>query len=247
MRQLLPFPVENVMPYDVYRPDEGTDRLLRINMVASVDGHATDQTGVTEGLGDEGDQELFRSLRALADGILVGAETVRAEGYGPHRLRKDLAEMRRRDGRPEPAALIVVSRSLALDPHAPIFTEAKSPTIVLTCASAPAERKAHLASATPVIVTGDESVDFSSAFEQLAERFGITHVLCEGGPTLNRALLQTGLVDELCLTISPVVTGAPAISIVRAPAPPADLELRGLCEQHGELFARYRVKVRPDG
>jgi riboflavin biosynthesis pyrimidine reductase len=247
MRQLLPFPVENVAPYDVYRPDEGTDRLLRINMVASADGHATDQAGVTAGLGDEGDHELFRSLRALADGILVGAETVRIEGYGPHRLRKDLAELRRRDGRPDPAAVIVVSRSLALDAQAPIFTEAKTPTIVLTCASAPAERRTRLAAATPVIVTGDETVDFTAAFNQLAERVGITHVLCEGGPTLNRALLHTGLVDELCLTISPQLTGAPAISIVRPPAPAADLELGGLCEQNGELFARYRVRVRIDG
>jgi riboflavin biosynthesis pyrimidine reductase len=246
MRQLLPFPVENVAPYDVYRPDEGTDRLLRINMVASADGHATDQTGVTEGLGDEGDHELFRSLRALADGILVGAETVRIEGYGPHRLRKDLAELRRRDGRPDPAAIMVVSRSLALDPQAPIFTEAKTPTIVLTCASAPADRRTRLAAATPVIVTGDETVDFTAAFDQLAERFDITHVLCEGGPTLNRALLHTGLVDELCLTISPQLTGAAAISIVRPPAPAADLELGGLCEQNGELFARYQVRVHLD-
>lgn len=247
MRQLLPFPAENVVPYDVYRPDEGTDRLLRINMIASVDGRATDRTGITEGLGDEGDLELFRALRALADGILVGAETVRIEGYGPHRLRKDLAQLRRRDGKPDPAAVIVVSRSLALDPQALIFTEARTPTIVLTCASAPADRTAHLAATTPVIVTGEETVDFAAAFDQLAERFGIAHVLCEGGPTLNQALLQTGLVDELCLTISPMLTGAPAISIVRAPASAADLELRGLCEQNGELFARYRVEVRRDG
>jgi riboflavin-specific deaminase-like protein len=246
MRQLLPFPVENVVPYDVYRPDEGTDRLLRINMVASADGHATDATGVTEGLGGTGDHELFRSLRALADGILVGAGTVRVEGYGPHRLRADLAELRRRDGRPDPAAVVVVSRSLALDAQAPIFTQAKTPTIVLTCASAPADRRAHLAATTPVIVIGDDSVDLAAALDQLTERFGIAHVLCEGGPTLNRALLRTGLVDELCLTISPQLTGAPAISIVRAPARAADLELAGLCEHNGELFARYRVKVRID-
>jgi riboflavin-specific deaminase-like protein len=246
MRQLLPFPADNVVPYDVYRPDEGRGRLLRLNMVASVDGNATDREGVTATLGGEGDQELFRTLRALAHGVLVGAGTVRVEGYGPHRLRADLAERRRRDGRPDPASIIVVSRSLDLDPGAAIFTEARTPTIVVTCGAAPAERRSTLATSARIIVAGDETVDFAVAFDELADRYGIMHVLCEGGPTLNRALLNARLVDELCLTITPQMTGRPALSIVRPPAPVAQLELRGLCEQDGELYARYQVQVRAD-
>ncbi|HSK95455.1 MAG TPA: dihydrofolate reductase family protein [Euzebyales bacterium] len=245
MRQLLPFPADNVVPYDVYRPDEGRARLLRLNMIASVDGRATDREGVTAELGSEGDQELFRTLRALADGVLVGAATVRVEGYGPHRLRADLAERRRRDGRPDPAAIIVVSRSLDLDPQSPMFTEARTPTIVLTCAAAPADRRAALAGAE-IIVAGEDSVDLRTAFDELVARYDIRHVLCEGGPTLNRSLLEARLVDELCLTITPQMTGRSALAIVRPPAPAADLDLRGLCEQDGELYARYQVQVRPD-
>ena len=246
MRQLLPFPADNVVPYDVYRPDEGRARLLRLNMIASVDGRATDREGVTAELGSAGDQELFRTLRALADGVLVGAATVRVEGYGPHRLRPDLAERRRRDGRPDPAAIIVVSRSLDLDPRSPMFTEARTPTIVLTCASAPAERSAALAAAE-IIVAGEDSVDLRAAFDALAARYDIRHVLCEGGPTLNAYLFAAALVDELFLTLNPKVAGgAAALTIVagRELVEPAELELVTVAEGDGDLFTRWRVPRR---
>lgn len=246
MRQLLPFPAEDIAPYEVYRP-EGRGRFLRINMVASVDGHATDASGVTAQLGGEGDLEVFRSLRALADGILVGAGTARAEGYGPHRLRADLAALRERDGRPGPAAIVVVSGALDLDPHSRLFAEAKTPTIVVTSAAAPDERRERLAATTPVVVAGDAEVDLVEACDQLARRFGITHVLCEGGPRLNSALLRTGLVDELCLTLAPVLVGVDSRCIVQPVAPFAKMDLLGLCEQDGELYARYGVRVEPRG
>lgn len=242
MRQLLPFLAEDVVPYEVYRPDEGRDRFLRLNMVASIDGCATDATGLTAGLGEEGDQELFRSLRALADGVMVGAGTARAEDYGPHRLRADLAARRREDGRDGPAPMIVVSRALDLDPSTTLFADAKTPTIVVTCAASPAERRVRLEAVTPVIIAGDRQVDLGGALDQLAEQFGVRHVLCEGGPTLNSALLEAGLVDELCLTITPTITGVLATGIVTPPAPAASLELRGLCDQDGELYARYELK-----
>ena len=243
MRQLLPFPAEDITPYEVYRPDEGRARFLRINMVSSIDGQATDPSGVTAQLGGDGDLEVFRSLRALADGILVGAGTARAEGYGPHRLRADLAALRERDGRPGPAAIVVVSGRLDLDPHSRLFAEAKTPTIVVTAAASPADRRRQLAAITPVIVAGDDEIDLADAFDQLAERFAIHHVLCEGGPTLNSALLRTGLVDELCLTLAPVLFGTGSTTIVRPVAPSAMMDLLGLCEQDSELYARYRVRL----
>jgi 5-amino-6-(5-phosphoribosylamino)uracil reductase len=242
MRQLLPFLAEDVVPYEVYRPNEGRDRFLRLNMVASVDGRATDATGLTTALGGEGDRELFRSLRALADGVMVGAGTARAEGYGPHRLRADLAARRREDGRHGPVPIVVVSRALDLDPSTALFAEAKTPTIVVTCAASPAERRMRLEAVTPVIIAGDRQVDLAEALDQLAEQFGVTHVLCEGGPTLNSALLEAGLVDELCLTIAPTITGVYATGIITPPAPAVGLELRGLCDQDGELYARYELK-----
>jgi riboflavin-specific deaminase-like protein len=244
MRQLLPLPLDDVDPYEVYRPDESTTRWLRLNMIASLDGRATDPSGATAGLASEGDHEVFRTLRALSDCILVGAGTARAEGYGPHRLRADLRRRRQADGRRAPAPIVVVSRSLALDPETPLFAEATTPTIVVTCAAAPADRLEWLSATAPVVVAGEDHVDFHAALDELAERFGLPHVLCEGGPHLNGALFAAGVVDELCLTVAPLITGATAPTIVQPPVPSTGMRLQTLCEQDGELYARYQLGSR---
>jgi riboflavin-specific deaminase-like protein len=239
MRQLLPFPADDVQPYDIYGADQPT-RLVRINMVASVDGRITDDDGTSGGLGGDGDFQVFRALRALADGILVGAGTARAEGYGPHRLPRELAERRRQDGRPAPAAVIVVSQSLDLDERSRLFAEAVTPTTVLTCASSPKDRRDALAEVGRVVVAGDEHVDLAAGLRRLADDDGIERVVCEGGPWLNTTLLDAGLADELCLTVAPQLTGTAGSGIVAPPAPAARLELRSACEQDGELYLRYR-------
>ena len=245
MRQLLPFPADDVEPYDVYRvtPDVGC---VRINMVSSVDGAVTDAQGRAGGLGGDGDWEIFRALRALVDGVLVGAGTARIEGYGPHRLPAELAARRRADGRPAPAAMIVVSRSLDLDPASALFADAVTPTIVLTGAASADGAPDALRRAARFVVAGDTEVDLAAGLRLLADEHGIRHVLCEGGPLLNRSLLATGLVDELCLTVAPLLSGGGGRGLVSPPAVPAALELRGLCEQDGELYARYGVHVLGD-
>ena len=245
MRQLLPFPADDVEPYDVYRvaPDPGC---VRINMVSSVDGRVTDAEGRSGGLGGDGDWQVFRSLRALADGVLVGAGTARAEGYGPHRLTADLAARRRADGRPAPAAVVVVSSSLDLDPSTPLFADAVTPTMVLTSAGSADGAPDALRRAATFVVAGDVNVDLAEGLRLLADEHGIRHVLCEGGPALNTALLATGRVDELCITVAPLMTGRYGHGIVTPPAVAAGLELRSLCEQDGELYARYGVRVLGD-
>lgn len=240
MRQLLPFPADDVEPYDVYRLAQAT-RFVRINMVASVDGSVTDSEGRAGGLGGDGDWRMFRALRALADGILVGAGTARLEGYGPHRLPAGLAARRRADGRADPAAIIVVSRSLQLDPDAPLFAEARTPTIVLTCAAAPADRRRLLERRAQVLQAGDDTVDLAGALRLLSDVHGINQIVCEGGPLLNRHLLESGTVDELCITFAPLLTGSAGENVISPPATAAALDLVGLCEQDGELYARYAI------
>jgi riboflavin-specific deaminase-like protein len=242
MRQLLPFPADDVVPYDVYRVAPGSG-CIRINMVASIDGRVTDVQGRSGELGGQGDLAVFRALRALADGIVVGAGTARTEGYGPHRVAKDLGARRRDDGRTAPAAIVVVSRSLDLDPSSRLFSEAVTPTIVLTSAAAEAGAPAALRRVAALVAAGDDEVDLAEGLAILAAEHGIRHVVCEGGPALNTALLATGVVDELCLTLAPLVTGADGRGIVAPPAPAATLELHGLCEQDGELYARYGVRT----
>lgn len=241
MRQLVPLPLDDVSPYDVYRVEQPTG-FVRINMVSSVDGRVTGDDGLSGDLGGDGDFQVYRALRALADGVLVGAGTARAEGYGPHRLPADLAARRRADGRPAPAAIVVVSRSLELDPSTPLFAEAVTPTIVLTAAASVSNASAELARHARLVVAGHDDVDLARGLRMLAEDHGIHHVICEGGPSLNTALLATGLVDELCITLAPVLTGTSGRGIVSPPAPGVALDLRSLCEQDGEIYARYAVR-----
>lgn len=242
MRQLLPSPVDDVEPYDVYRV-EPDDALVRINMVSTIDGQVTDGDGRSGGLAGDGDLAVFHALRALADGVLVGAGTARAEGYGPHRLPDDLLARRRADGRTHPAAIIVVSRSLELDPSTPLFSEALTPTIVLTAAAFAPRATDALQRHARLIVAGDDEVDLTAGLQILADEHGIRVVLCEGGPSLNTALLATDLVDELCVTLAPMTTGADGPCIATPPARALDLDLRSLCEQDGELYARYGVRT----
>lgn len=245
MRQLLPAPIDDVSPYEVYGAAQPT-RLVRMNMVSSIDGRVTDADGRAGGLGGDGDWEVYRALRALADGVLVGAGTARTEGYGPHRLTRSLAELRRADGRPDPAAIIVVSRSLQLDASTPLFTQAVTPTIVLTCAAATAKVDGALTERARLVVAGEDSVDLADGLLQLDEEHGIRRIVCEGGPTLNTAMLAAGLIDEICLTVAPKVAGDEGPGLVTPPAVGVGLELRSVCEQDGELYARYGVLTDDD-
>lgn len=243
MRVLLPDRRDAIDPWELYRPADAHRPLMRLNMVVGVDGAATDPHGHTAALGGEGDAEVFRTLRAQADVVLVGAGTARAEGYGPARLRSDLAARRRDElGRTSPPAIVLVSRSLQLDPHGPIFTNAKVPTTVLTCAAADADRRAALQRVGRVVVAGDEHVDLAAGLAQIRDAFGPV-VTCEGGPTLNAGLLRAGVVDELCVTLAPQLVGLPlsprlADDLDRSMA----LSLEHLAANDtGELYLRYRV------
>lgn len=241
MRQLVPVPLPDVDAYAAYRPDDPKAPLLRLNMVMSADGSVTDERGRAGGLGGEADREVFRTLRALADAILVGAQTARTEGYGPHRVRADLAERRRGDGRDAPAAVVVVSRSLDLDYRGRLFTEAVTPTVVLTCQAADPGRRRAAERAARVLVAGEATVDLAAGLGLLRSELGLAHVVCEGGPTLNAALLSAGLVDELCLTIGPMLTGVDGLPLVRGVAPRVPLRLLSVLEAGGELMLRYTV------
>jgi riboflavin-specific deaminase-like protein len=241
VRQLLPILRDEADLYDVYRPEEPSAPLLRLNMIATVDGAVRDEHGRTGGLAGEGDREVFRTLRALADGILVGAGTVRVESYGPHRLRSDLARRREADGRPMPAPIVVVSRSLAFDLSAPLFSEAGTPTVVVTCEAASARQRRAIERVGRLIVAGEQDVDLPRALAALRSELGLAHLLCEGGPTLNAGLLAGRLVDELCLTYAPILAGPGQLSLVAGSITAQQLKLVSLCQQDNELYTRYRL------
>ena len=213
---------------------------LRANMVSSVDG-AAHLDGVTRGLSSAADRHLFALLRTLADVIVVGAGTVRAERYAPvrqHELWPDL-----RPGRNPTPPIAVVSARLDLDPSSRLIASAppSARTIVITTAQAPAERRIPLDGPAEVIVAGQETVDLKAAITALAER-GHRRILAEGGPRLLARIAAAGLLDELCLTIGPVLAGPGADRILAGATSamaPQPLTLAHVLEDDGFLLCRY--------
>jgi riboflavin biosynthesis pyrimidine reductase len=142
-------------------------------------------------------------------------------------------------------AIAVVSGSLRLDWDTPVFTAAIARAIVVTSGRGPAVAIKQAEAVADVLVAGDTEVDLAHAADQLGER-GFVNVLAEGGPTFNGALAAAGLLDELCLTLAPLLVAGDAKRIVAGAVlmPPPELTLRSLCEEDGYLFLRYRLPGR---
>ncbi len=211
---------------------------LRATMVSSADG-AGFLDGRSAGLSSEDDRRLFGVLRVLADVILVGAGTARTENYKPARRRPALAALRA--GRAPAPPIALVSRSLDLDLESPLFAQAPADarTIVITCAASPAPLRTAAARVADVIVAGEEAVDLGKAVGALAAR-GLSRVLCEGGPHLLAQVTAAGLLDELCLTVSPLLAGPGPHRITEgAPFTPRPMKLGHVLEADGFLFCRY--------
>jgi riboflavin biosynthesis pyrimidine reductase len=212
-----------------------TRPVLRANMVGSLDG-AMSVDGRSAGLGSDGDQRIFAVLRDLADVLLVGAGTIRAEGYGGIRLGADRLARRRRWGLGEPPRVAVVTGAgLAADLG--IFTDCASPPLILTTSAGARRMAAYPAT---VVEVGTDAVDLPMMVTKLAE-LGLRRVLCEGGPGLLGRLVAADLLDELCLTTSPqTVGGDPATLLGGARlSAPARWDLQGLHLEQGNLFSRY--------
>ncbi|GGV94648.1 hypothetical protein GCM10010230_08340 [Streptomyces narbonensis] len=227
---------------DAYAYPEGDAVWLRANMVSSLDG-AGQHEGRSQPLSSETDMRIFGTLRGLADVIVVGAETVRLEGYRPARAREAFAARRAAAGQGPAPVIAVVTASLDLDFSLPLFTEPLVPTLILTGAAAPAERvRAAREAGAEVLVAGDGAgVDPARAVAVLAER-GLRRQLTEGGPRLLGQFVAAEVLDELCLTISPTMTAGGAQRIAGGPSVvvPTRFSVASVLEQDGFLFTRYR-------
>lgn len=245
MRQLLPT-VGDVDPVAAYlaaaRPAPDARPWVTVGMISSLDG-ATAVDGRSGALGGPADTEVFRAVRAIADVILVGAGTVRHEGYGPVRMSDRVLAARESAGRAAVAPrLVLVCASLDLDPASRVFAghDGADP-VVLTTADADPARRAALEEVAEVRAFGTDRVDLGQALAWLAST-GVGVVVCEGGPRLNAALVDADLVDEWCVSLAPLVVGGDSRRLVHGAgaAPTARrLELAQLLVDDGLLFGRW--------
>lgn len=226
--------------YGAARPEPTGRPWVALNMVTSVDG-ATAVDGASAGLSGEADRSIFHLLRSLADIVLVGAGTVRLEGYGPPAVPDAVQAVRTERGQAPVPRIAVVTRTLDLDFSSRLFTTAHEKPLIITAESLPAGRRAAAGNRARVITCGEDEVDLARALGELSE-LGARLVLCEGGPTLNGALIAAGLVDEMCITLAPLVVGGDShrLSVAGDPlAAPEPMVLDHLLEDGGTLFFRW--------
>ncbi|MDV3125023.1 pyrimidine reductase family protein [Mycobacterium sp. 21AC1] len=228
---------------DFYAYPEDLQRCwVRGNMIASLDGGATED-GKAGGLAGPGDRAVFNLMRNAADVILVGAATVRIENYSGAQLTVAQREARQRRGQAEVPPIAVVTASAELDHKAKFFSRTEVPPLVLTCSDTVVDARRRLGSVAEVInASGADRgrVDARTALRILAER-KLFRVLTEGGPQLLSLLIENDLLDELCLTIAPVLVGGVARRVatgagqVHTRMRPSHL----LTDDDGYLYTRY--------
>jgi len=238
MRQLLPpgGELDDGGLVDLYALPPGPH--VRAGLAVSVDG-AVAVDGRSGGLSSPADKVVFPVLRAVSDVVLVGAGTARAEGYGPVRLPEHLRGVRARQGRTPRPAIAVVTASGRLDPRSRLFEDPEQRVLVLLPRSHLGRQQ--LPAHVEQVAAGRSAVDPGRILSELAER-GLHNVLCEGGPHLLGTLLGADLVDELCLTLSPLLVGdGPRLLPAALPSPRAT-RLTSLVESDGVLLSRWSLR-----
>ncbi len=219
----------------VTRPD---GPWLRVNFVASVDGGAT-ADGLSGALSGDADKRVFELLRRTTDAVLVGAGTVRSEGYGAMRVSDASVAWRLARGLSEHPVFVIVSGSLDLDPASEIFTKAPVLPVVVTTGKSSEASRARFDGLARVIVAGEEHVDVAAMLVALRE-LGLDSILNEGGPSLFGSLLSAGAVDELRLTVSPVLVAGDATRISGGPLQhPVDATLAEILVSGDVMMLRY--------
>ncbi len=195
---------------------------FRVNMVSTLDGAVTGESGRSGAISNDVDQRVFDLLRELADVVVVGAGTARIERY-----------------RPADRPIVVVSRSGRL----PEKLRGVEPgrVILATCQHAPElDESRRLLPPGDLLLLGSHRVDLAAMRRRLEER-GFNHMLCEGGPHLLRDLLDQGVVDELDATVVPRLVSGLHPRVTDGPPIDVPLRLNTLVEERGTLLGRWFV------
>jgi riboflavin biosynthesis pyrimidine reductase len=212
--------------------------LVLVDMVTSLDGRATVE-GRSKFLGSDADTEILVELRTLADAVLVGPATVRAESYGDLAGTEERRARRRAAGRAERPPAVLITRSGSIPWEAGLFAAPAQPVLIYSGVAL--EPPASVVA--PVTVHRLDEPTPAAALAHLRAEHSVRVVLCEGGPKLLHSLLADGLVDELFLTVVPALVGDDAQPRIVSGGPfaggPVGFELRWILRCGGELFLRY--------
>jgi 5-amino-6-(5-phosphoribosylamino)uracil reductase len=219
-----------------------------VNMAMTADGKIANANRAVSSFSSQRDQRHLLELRATADAVMAGARTADSNpvnlGPGPAQYRR----LRLRRGLAEYNLRIIASRTGSVNPGAHVFQRTFSPIVILTTRHAAARRLQRLrATGAEVKICGAREVNFRSALRWLRRKRGVRRLVCEGGGELNDALFRAGLVNELHLTVCPVIFGGRAAPTIaeglgaRTLARAARLELQSVRQRGNEMFLVYRV------
>ncbi len=234
-------PIVQVAPVSASVPEDDTERglqrlyphphgLVRLGLIAGTDGAAAHGTGSSRGLGGTADLRVLRTLRAQTDCVLVGGRTARVEAYGAIRLPSAMSSDRVSVGRPAAPTLVIATFTGELPD-----TVGPASALVMTTRTSPTHERLGKEWGASMVIAGEHALDLAAGLAALAER-GLTRVLCEGGPRLAAQLLEAGLVDDYCLTTSPVEGGPDA---PRIPPVPESMRLAHRLESGGYAMERW--------
>jgi riboflavin biosynthesis pyrimidine reductase len=214
-------------------------------MVSSLDGSVT-LRAVSEGLGGPADKRALARVRDACDVILIGAGTARDEEYPPYPGGAARQQRRVAKGLAPRPPVAMVTRTGGLREGHPLVADPDDAPIMIVAAADEERARASLATAPAAdaidwLIAGEDELDWPAALAGLAAR-GLPRISCEGGPRINGALLEAGLVDEAFVTIAPALVGGDGLRLTRsdAPAHRHDLALVSALVHGDELLLRYR-------
>ena len=241
MQQVWPRFIPAVDHLEVYeqvpRPHSPERPWVMLCMVTSVDGSVSVQ-GRSGPLGGPVDWAVLCALRDCADAIVVGAGTARSEDYGPPSVATEVRERRLARGQEAVPLLAVVSGRGELDPAARLFGGRERVRLYLA-GTVPAGRRGTLAEVADVRPAGDRTAEPAAIIADLAAE-DRSLILLEGGPRLNACFAAADLIDEFCITRSPLLApGGPGMIEGAAPHAGHSLQLDRLLVADGMTFARY--------